>query len=501
MIRQQPAPADDADVCLIVEGCYPFVAGGVSTWLDWLMRSQPQTRFSVVAIVAAGQPRVAKYAYPPNMAALQVIELGGAVEPASWTGAHRDAAVRLTPLLASFVTHGKLDDLRAVNAIVNDPSRPIPLRALVRSELSWEMCRASYDLLMPYASFKGYFWAWHALMDGLFAMLKAPLPRAAAYHTISTGYAGLLAARARLEGAERAIITEHGIYTNERRVEVLMAPWIVDTVDKGLALDDARMDLRDLWVAAFESYARCCYEACDTITTLFGANQPMQTALGAGENKLQVIANGIDVERFGAVEARRSADRVVMALIGRVVPIKDIKSFISAVAVAARAVPNLHAVVAGPEDEDRTYAAECRALVDELGIGERLKFLGRVDVTKLLGEVDVAVLTSLSEAQPLSVLEAGAAGIPSITTDVGACRELIEGTPDENPRHGPGGIVTSIAGIDEIAQAMVRLAGDAALRRRMGESMKARVRARYSSDRSSALYRDMYARPPLRGAA
>ncbi len=40
---------DEADVCLIVEGCYPYVPGGVSAWIDWLMRSQPETRFSIVS--------------------------------------------------------------------------------------------------------------------------------------------------------------------------------------------------------------------------------------------------------------------------------------------------------------------------------------------------------------------------------------------------------------------------------------------------------------------
>ncbi len=494
------AQADEADVCLIVEGCYPYVSGGVSTWLDWLMRSQPQTRFAVVAVVAAGQPRVPKYEFPTNMVALHEVELGSPVSEVP-AGRHRKAAARLTPLLASFITHGRLEDLGSIDAIVNDPADPIPLGALVRSELSWELVRESYALLMPYGSFKGYFWAWHALMDGLFAILKTPLPRARVYHTISTGYAGLLAARARLVGAERSIITEHGIYTNERRVEVLMAPWIVDTIDKGLGLDDGRMDLRDLWVTAFESYARCCYEACDTITTLFGANQPMQRELGAGESRLRIIANGIDIERFGAIERRNNMPDVTLALVGRVVPIKDIKTFISAVALAARTAPNLQAVVAGPEDEDPGYAAECHALVRELELGDRLKFLGRVDVTKLLGEVDVAVLTSLSEAQPLSVLEAGGAGVPSITTDVGACRELIEGITGENPGFGPGGIVAGIARVEEIAAAMVRLAGDADLRRRMGENMRARVKAHYASERSSALYRDLYAGAPLRGAA
>lgn len=496
-------PRADADVCLIVEGCYPYVAGGVSTWLDWLMRSQPETRFEVAAIVAAGQPRVAKYAYPENLAGLAEIELGGSLPAAGHAAGHVDGDTtgRLAPLLADFLTKGRLGDFRAINDIVNDPLRPLSLPVLLRSRLTWDLCCANYESLMPHGSFKGFFWAWHALMGGLFAVLKAPLPQAVIYHAISTGYAGLLAARATLEGAARAIVTEHGIYTTERRIEVLMAPWIVDLIDKGEGLGDDRMDLRDLWVTAFESYARCCYEACDFITTLFDANQPMQRELGAGEGKLRVVANGIELARFAHVKPRPTGHAPVVALIGRVVPIKDIKTFIRAVALARHAVPDLKAVIAGPMDEDPAYAAECLALVRELHLGEHLSFPGRVDVTALLHEVDIVVLTSLSEAQPLSILEAGAAGRPCLSTDVGSCRELIEGCASETPRHGPGGIVTGIGRVEDMAEAIGRLAGDPALRGAMGANLKARVSNLYTSQRAAARYRALYRdHEPLRGA-
>jgi len=489
-----------ADVCLIVEGCYPYVAGGVSTWLDWLMRSQPDTRFTAAAIVAAGQPRVVKYAYPDNLLGLAEIELGGSLPAAGRAGDLGDTVARLAPLLADFLTKGRLCDLRAIDGIVNDPRRPLPLPVLLRSQLAWDLCCANYESLMPHGSFKGFFWAWHALMGGLFAVLKAPLPEARVYHAISTGYAGLLAARATLEGSARAIVTEHGIYTTERRIEVLMAPWIVDLIDKGEGLGDERMDLRDLWVTAFESYARCCYEACDVITTLFAANQPMQRDLGAGEGKLRVVANGIELARFAHVKPRAAGQAPVVALIGRVVPIKDIKTFIRAVALARRSVPDLRAIVAGPTDEDAAYAGECRALASELQLGEHLSFPGSVDVAALLDTVDIVALTSLSEAQPLSILEAGAAGRPCLSTDVGSCRELIEGAASETPRHGPGGIVTGIGKVEDMAAAIARLAGDAGLRRAMGANLKARVSDLYTSQRAAARYRALYRDvEPLRG--
>ena len=484
---------EPADVCLIVEGCYPHVAGGVSTWVDWLFRSLPDTRFAAVSLVAPGDGRTSRYAFPPNLVRFGEIVMGGPSgtvrRPRQAAGASAD---RLATLLVNFVRTGELKTLADINSLVNDRSHPVPLPALTEGEFAWELCREAYRQLMPHGSFKDFFWAWQALMGGLFAVLKAPLPPARTYHTISTGYAGLLAARAAIEGAEKVLITEHGIYTNERRIEILMADWVVDTVDKGIAIDDVRMDLRDLWITAFESYARCCYAACNTITTLFSDNQPMQRLLGARDDQLHVIPNGIELDRFGTVPPVALGSRPTAALIGRVVPIKDIKTFIQAADLIRREIPDAHAVIAGSDEENPGYAAECREMVARLGLQDTLTFLGQVDVRTLLATTHVVVLTSLSEAQPLTVLEAGAAGRPCVTTNVGACREMIEGEPDGSPLTGRGGFVTDILAADQIADAVVKLLKDPELRDTLGQNLRRRVHAEYSSELSAGRYRALY---------
>ena len=70
------------------------------------------------------------------------------------------------------------------------------------------------------------------------------------------------------------------------------------------------------------------------------------------------------------------------------------------------------------------------------------------------------MLTSFSEGQPLVILEAYACGLPVIATDVGACREMIEGRTEEDRGIGPSGIVTRVATPQETAAALVRLARD-----------------------------------------
>lgn len=499
-----------SDVCLIVEGCYPHIAGGVSTWVDWLIKSQPDVTFRVISIVTPGEERKPRYAFPANVMAFREVVLGHApqkrglisrlINPLAQRrglkGTHREA---LAESLCRFVLSGALEDLRAVFELVRGDD--VELADIIHDRHTFDIVCATYRGLMPYGVFEDFYWAWHSLMGGLFSILKSPLEPATTYHAISTGYAGLLLARAKLEFGAKAVVTEHGIYTNERRIELLMADWLVDTIDNGYRLDRHRLDLRDIWVRAFESYARACYEASDRITTLFSDNQPMQKELGADPGRLEVIPNGIDFERFASIPAVPDDARPTVALIGRVVPIKDVKTFITAIDRLRRRVPNLRALIAGPTDEDEAYAAECMAMSHDLGLSETLTFTGRVNVVDLLREVHVMTLTSLSEAQPLTVLEAGAACRPCVTTNVGACREMLEGAPDEAPHLGPGGIVTDILDADQIADALEALLNNPEKRQAYGRALQERVRRYYTTPISRARYRAVYGLPPMTEAA
>ena len=490
-------PGEILDVCLIVEGCYPHISGGVSTWVDWLMRSCPDVSFGARSIVPFGEERRSRYPFPDNLVDFREIVLARSAARNDGRPRNPASSEHLAGLLVTFLKTGTLEALTHLEAVINDPRHPIALTELVSGPSSWRLCVATYEALMPHASFKDFFWAWHALMGGLFSVMKAELPPARTYHTISTGYAGLLAARAALCGADNVILTEHGIYTNERRIEILMADWITDTVDKGLANADSRSDLRDLWIAAFESYAKACYAAASHVTTLFADNQPMQRSLGADESRLRIIPNGIDLDRFGSIPPCPPDQPPTVALIGRIVPIKDIKTFLMAAAAIAKRVPGVRIVVAGSSEENPAYAEECFLLARELGLGTVVEFVGQVDVRNVLAETHVVVLTSLSEAQPLTLLEAGAAGRPCVTTDVGACREILEGPPGEE-----GGYIAEILAADQVADHVGRLLEDPRLLQCCGENLRRKVQRHYASATAAEQYRALYARPrPKRSAA
>jgi glycosyltransferase involved in cell wall biosynthesis len=493
------ADAVDADVCLIVEGCYPYVSGGVSSWVDWLIRNQPDLEFSVVAILPNAERRQRRYSFPSNLRGFSEVVLHRRLA-VQWSAAwgQRPPCFEIADALIALIDGGGAKELARTIELINGGG--VSYSELLNSRLAWDVVCRMYDVIMPHASFLHFYWAWRALFGGLFATLKAPLPKALVYHTISTGYAGMLAARAALETGRPAMITEHGIYTNERRIEILTADWIVDTVEKGLSINDDRVDLRDVWIKVFDAYARACYDVCGAITTLYRDNQRLQISLGAQPEKLKVIANGIELGRFCGLPRAGSDVRPTIALIGRVVPIKDIKTFILAAAALRSRMPELRALVLGPTDEDPVYFQECSELVRELGLQETLTFTGAVNLVDYLPQIHVVVLTSLSEAQPLVLLEAGAAGIPCVTTDVGSCREILEGA-GEDPVLGPGGLVTNLVAPEQTADAVFGLLQDEERRRELGDRLCERVRRQYGSEQARSEYSNLYRRfrtAPLR---
>jgi glycosyltransferase involved in cell wall biosynthesis len=179
-----------------------------------------------------------------------------------------------------------------------------------------------------------------------------------------------------------------------------------------------------------------------------------------------------------------------VGFVGRVVPIKDVITLIRAVGIARDHV-DLDVQIVGPQDEDPSYARRCFTLVDSLNLGDTIKFLGPKNVAEMYPSFDVVLLTSLSEGQPLVMLEAYAHGVPVIATDVGACRELVEGG-DSDRALGPSGIVTRVANPPATAAALIALARDPAMRMAMGRAALARVSARYQLHQVVASYENLY---------
>ena len=103
----------------------------------------------------------------------------------------------------------------------------------------------------------------------------------------------------------------------------------------------------------------------------------------------------------------------------------------------------------GPDTEEPEYAQECRDLIQQLGLKEHVIMTGRVNIKDYLKQTDILVLTSISEGQPLAMLEGMASGLPWVVTDVGSCKELIYGQ-DEDP-YGQCGFVVPPVSPEQVA--------------------------------------------------
>lgn len=489
-----------ADVCLIVEGGYPYVVGGVASWADALIRASPQLTFHIVSITISTQVRRRAYVLPDNAVGVTDVILDAC--PRGRAGTRREAETirQILRLVETALTKGDGPTFEALIAQLRITG--FGQAALLDSKEGWAAMEQAYERLLPNGPLLDFFWSWRFLVRSVLAVTSTPLPQCRVFHAVATGYAGLVGSYARLVTKAPLLVTEHGIYTNERRIELAVADWLFDSQSGGFDVAASTAELRSIWLNAFQSFSSIGYAVSDVITTQYRANQSFQRADGAPNHKLRIIPNGIDVARLASIPRDSAPRRPTVVMIGRIVPIKDIRTFIIAVGLLKDLVPNVLAVLIGPEDEDPEYAASCRQLLQQVGAESAIEFLGRVpDVMKYLCSSDVLALSSISEAQPIAILEAAATGLAIVSTDVGSCREIIEGF-EEDPTEGRGGFVVEPCNPKAMAEALATILRDDALRLQMAEVMRRRVGSYYHKDRVTGLYEGLYAElmsPPSPG--
>jgi len=496
--------AAQADVCLLLEGTFPYVRGGVSSWVNEMIRSYPELQFSIVFVGSREEDyEGAAYALPDNVVHFEAHYLYEAApadaQPTREIPGDAEAFARSAALHDAWRNHGAADAgvLMADMVQLIGDNAPLSEEQFLRSRAAWDFIVDQYNRYCTDPSFTDYFWTVRIMHKPLWQLARVAqqLPPARVYHTVSTGYAGFLGALAHYRTGRPLLVSEHGIYTKERKIDLLQSQWIRD--NRGaFERDISRISyFRELWVRFFEALGKLAYDAADDIVALYETNRQRQIADGAQASRTRNIPNGVDVDAFAPlIEKRAVRARNVVALIGRVVPIKDIKTFIRALFIASRSMPDIEGWIVGPEEEDPSYALECHALVQSLGLAKNVKFLGFRRVDEILPQVDVIALSSISEALPLVVLEGFAAGVPAITTDVGSCRQLIEGSGDEDAALGFAGSVVPIANPAAFAQAVLELLGDEPRWLAAQQAGIARVRRFYTKKQMIEQYRVLYQR-------
>ncbi len=458
--------AQQADITLLLEGTYPYIRGGVSAWVHELIKAFPEYTFALVFI--GGHPDQYGdmcYELPQHVVHLEthfvhLQTLRPPVRGIKGDPAFFQCIKTFHEAIRTRAAQGGNDAIvnTLMDALLKDPTG---LQAqFLFSEEAWEYLGETFRSHCTDPAFIDYFWTVRQVHAPIWLLgqVAAQLIPSRVYHTVSTGYAGFLGALLHHKSGKPLILSEHGIYTKERKIDLFQMNWLSDN---RLAFEKGNQQLgyfQNLWIRFFETFGRMCYQAADPIVSLYEVNRQRQITDGADPARTIVIPNGIAVPRFQPLRAKRPlSPPPVLGLIGRVVPIKDIKTFIRAMRTVANKIPHAEGWIVGPQTEDSEYVEECQSLVESLGLEDSVKFLGFQKMEEVFPKIGLLILSSMSEALPLVILEAFAAGIPVITTDVGACRQLVLGERMHGDTCGAAGAVVGMADANALAHEAVEL--------------------------------------------
>jgi glycosyltransferase involved in cell wall biosynthesis len=203
-----------------------------------------------------------------------------------------------------------------------------------------------------------------------------------------------------------------------------------------------------------------------------------------------LIYNGIPLRNLPTSARERQAVRrelgladsdVVVLQPARFDPVKDHATALRAMRQALRSRPNLRLLLAGDGPQRPTI----EALVRKYDLGSRVTLLGlRRDVPRLLAASDVVLLTSVTEGIPLALIEAMAAGLPVVSTDVGGVSEVVT--------NGVTGLLAPAGDDTRLAEHLLTLSADPIRARQMGQQGRARALDHFSDQGMHAAYDRLY---------
>lgn len=464
-------------VCLVCEGGYPYMTGGVSSWIQMLCSHTPDVEF-VIWSIAITREEMSEYKceLPGNVKEIKTIYLGEEQSKHIYKDIH--ISEREKKVLRKFISadaetfswKSMLDFLKKNRKRLID---------VLMSKGFYEICLEEYLKTASTEVFSQYLQSFRDLYFSLLSPLSGEFPQADVYHALSAGYAGALASAASYAKKKPMILSEHGIYTREREEEIIRATWIKE-------------EFKELWINFFKKLSMISYGQASLVTALFENNKALQVELGCPESKIQVIPNGVDIKEFSDLENKHhlAEEAFHIGAILRVVPVKDVKTMLFAFDQILESLPEAHLWIMGGFDEEPAYYEDCVRLIETLNISN-VTFLGQVNVKEYLPEMDLLLLSSISEGQPLGVLEGMAAGKPFVCTNVGDCKGLLEGKVGDEL--GRAGYVVPVMDSKAMADTILHCAKNKEKLSQMGKVGQKRVETHYRSEEFLNRYKSIYA--------
>jgi len=241
-----------------------------------------------------------------------------------------------------------------------------------------------------------------------------------------------------------------------------------------------------------ETYAA---RRCHAMVSVADAMTDLLVEAGvAPRERFTTVYSGMDVEPFLAADRHRRCMRgelgfrdehVVVGKIARLFHLKGHEYLVEAAARVVRACPEVRFLLVG----DGILRAKLEDRIARLGLGEHFRFTGLVPperIAALLGAMDVLVHVSLREGLARALPQALIAGKPVISFDVDGAREVV--IPGET------GFLVPPCEMEPLAEAIIRLVGDPALRARLGQEGRGRFTERFRHETMTRQLRALYAR-------
>ena len=505
----------DVDVAIVMESTYPYLKGGVSAVVHDIITGNPDLTFGIIHITwDSHSPLKDLYGMPDNIAWVRVLYLSMEEHQEDFLRARprdlrmnrrqrRELSRRILGALLALAQDGQTEPLWDLISEGLSASRRYPVWAILGTR---EFMEAYHDMMPDLGmSMTDIFWCLRDFFSLAYAVLAEPVPRAQVYHAHTTGYAMLLSVNAAREHGTRVLLTEHNLYVRDT-VNTLLER----RLDLNIKLTDYRtFDVTGrerMWMAWWLEMGRLCYPYAYASTYLYPRAITEANELGGDAGRAIVIPNGIVTEEFDASYAarlaaieeikREGADKHLWKLvyIARVVPIKGLLDMIDSVRLMVDRGLNIHLDVCGPTEHMPSYFEQCLSRIVERGLESVITIRGTVKVRELLPEFDLFVLPSYNEGLPVVSLETMGAGIPTVSTDVGAVRSVVEDmiVTDDGQTWDPCGIIIEPGDPVVMADKVQEVISDVELYERLSLNARGRVEAAYDLNKVNASYNKIY---------
>lgn len=484
-------------VMLTTEGTYPYHQGGVSTWCDILINKLEPVEYVVYSVMM--NPFVTQKFRLPKGSSLISVPLWGTEEPSEHlltpfpqiylmkkqTGP-QEIKEHFLPLFRELIAE--------VISEVKDPQRfgetllalyyyfqTYEYKSSFKSELVWETYKEmiltaasdqSSGLSQPdiYGLVQSLGWIYR-----FFNIVNTPVPKVDVAHASAAAFCGIPCVLAKLTNNTPFLLTEHGIYLREQYLSLS---------NRGYS-----SFLSKFLIRMVHSITGLNYYYADQVSPVCQYNMRWEKQMHVAKKRIEVIYNGIDQHVFTEAHARDSKAPVVV-MVARIDPIKDIKTFIRAARFILDQEPDTRFIVYGSVSVP-AYFEECKALKDELQLGDAFLFAGHAtQMTAAYHSGDITVLTSISEAFPYSVVEAMMTGKPVVATDVGGIKEAL----------GESGILVEPRNPNAVAEAVLKLMRNPQLRVEMGQDGRERALNYFTLNKVLELHLKSYIKLATRAA-